>query len=549
MSRISSLLLLTLLCSLFGPLLAYAGPREVLLEWEPDPEVVTYELEIGDLKKSKPSKAVGGIKATEWTGALQAGRYWMRIRGRDDRGVPGEWSDKVEFQVTLQPVDIVQPKAEEVVKANDDKEEVEFKWQPMPAATGYAVTVTDDSGKVLVNQETKETSFEAELPSAMKYSWNVRAIDRTGTPGAVPEQAPSFTLLGEKLEEPEIKTPESSFVRHVDLETPKLAETVKVDVLRFEPTQKKWVKVATQELKKAEAVPFKQEWPGGEYKLRAVAEGKYRAPSSVSEIKFDVETGDRSVETEHRAILRKVIERTNDWYFTASYIVSMVSYQAVVNEVNQNSKFDTFTGTGLLGVGKFWKKSPWGFYTSIDYGGMTVEPDQTKLRGEQKITNFLGFESAVVYRWAIGRSDARVRLGSFRQQVPELKLSPTGIGPAASTCTATAPCTAEMEVFDTIGASFGAEYLYSISPKFVFQANLSGRIPMIGKSTVSGNKVDPNVNYTAGLTGGMRLQQNMTGLAGISYRKQFYSFKNVNGQPNQILMEGPYLQLIMEYDF
>jgi hypothetical protein len=549
MSRISSLLLLTLLCSLFGPLLAFAGPREVLLEWEPDPEAVTYELEIGDLKKAKPSKAVGALKATEWTGALEAGKYWMRVRGRDDRGVPGDWSEKVEFQVTLQPVDIIQPKADEVVKADDDKEEIELKWQPMPAATGYSVTVTDESGKVVANQETKETSLEIELPSAMKYSWNVRAIDRTGTPGAVPEKAPSFVLLGEKLEEPEIKSPESSFVRRVDLETPKLAEAVKVEVLRFEPAQKKWVKVASQELQKTAGVPFKQEWPGGEYKLRAVAQAKYRAPSSISEIKFDVEEGDRGVEAEHRAILRKVIERTNDWYFTASYIVSMVSYQAVVNEVNQNSKFDTFTGTGLLGVGKFWKKSPWGFYTSIDYGGMTVEPDGTKLRGEQKITNFLGFESAVVYRWAFGRSDARVRLGSFRQQVPELRLTPTGTGPASTTCTSSAHCIAEMEVFDTIGASFGAEYLYSLSPKFVLQANLSGRVPMVGKSTVSGNKIDPNINYTAGLTGGMRLKQNMTGLAGVSYRKQYYSFKNTTNKTNEILMEGPYLQLILEHDF
>ena len=214
----------------------------------------------------------------------------------------------------------------------------------------------------------------------------------------------------------------------------------------------------------------------------------------------------------------------------------MINYRTNMNRFGTsqetiNSKFSTLTGTGLLGIGRFWKKSPWGFFASIDYGGMTVEPDGTSVKGVPSITNFLGLEASALYRWAFGRSDVRLRAGVFGQEVPEL----------------TDPKTGEMSVFNTSGPVFGAEYVYSLSPRFVLQTSVGARVPT-GK-TSSGQALETNVNWHTGLTGGMRVSESITGLAGISYRNQTYQYKNEYGDTNSIMMSGPFLQLNLEYDF
>jgi hypothetical protein len=59
------------------------------------------------------------------------------------------------------------------------------------------------------------------------------------------------------------------------------------------------------------------------------AQGELRDPSNTHSIIFNVAKGARTIAAEKIAILRKAIERTVDWYFIASYLITQIKYSSV----------------------------------------------------------------------------------------------------------------------------------------------------------------------------------------------------------------------------
>ena len=97
----------TVLALLFS-LPTYA--KVVDLEWEPIESASQYEIKIESLndKEKKPLKKK--VKKSKWKGDLTAGHYSMQIRSYDERRVPGDWSESIDFWIKVKTPLIVSPK-------------------------------------------------------------------------------------------------------------------------------------------------------------------------------------------------------------------------------------------------------------------------------------------------------------------------------------------------------------------------------------------------------------------------------------------------------
>jgi hypothetical protein len=528
------LLSLSLQLTLWAPHVATASERLIDLEWERDPDAELYEIEIGAQGSQRALHRHENLKTPGWSGSLKPGRYWMRVRGRDDRLLPGEWSEIVEFQVKIGYAQALSPKNNAILNGGPEKSSVTLQWEPVTGAHGYSLIVLDDKQTPVHTQRLTATQVTLNLASAMKYGWMVQATDESGNVGEKPDSLATFTLEGPVLQSPELKKPETPFVRRVDFARPLDADYVRVSIQRFDDATRDWVRVTEGRLKTPQPtghIPFQPDWPGGRYQLTATSEAKYRGPSSVSEISFEVAPGDRSEATENRAFIRKAIERNDDWFLTLSYIASRVNYKAQMTEENRLAQTTALTGTGLVGGGRFWQHTPYGVFGSLDYGGITMDG---------KTQRFLGLEATGLLRWSPQReSDLRFRLGVFHQQVPQLvQLQPN----------------VQLGTLTALGPVSGIEYWYSYSPRIALQASLAFRHTMKGTSA-TGRALTPSTSYNAGIMGGLRLGSGMTGLMGYSYRNELYRYPGANPAlgitdgKNELSLSGHFLQMVMEYDY
>jgi hypothetical protein len=517
---------LALICSISS---AVAAGRTVNLEWEEDPDAVTYEIEVGVRGSKVPFTIVRDLRSPRWVGQLRAGKFWMRVRGLDDRSIPGDWSEMIQFQVFLDAPEAKSPSGDVIVKAISDLSPVEFRWKGVDGAEEYSIVILDDSEKPVVTRKVKGTEIALQLPWAMKYTWFVQAVDENGDLGMKPQEPAVFTLGAPAPPAPSLIMPSSSYVRTLGFRRPAEAETVRVHVQRFDSSNRSWISIDEKQLKNGTEIDFKAEWPGGRYLISATSEAKYHATSPAAELSFDVIDGDRSQTAENRAFIRRAIDRTQDWFVITSYVVSQVTYSAKVAEENRAASMSSITGTGLIGVGKFWP-GLFGVYGGLDYGGIVVNGVSHQ---------FLGGEGAGLLRWAPHKAmDIRLKTGFFARQFPQiLSTSDVSVG----------------NLF-AAGIVVGGEYWYSLSPKFAVQSAMTARYPFLG-SSAGGTDLVPALSYQAGIMGGLRLTGNTTGLLGYSYRMDRYRYAGRNDDLGitdaigESSMRGHYLQMILEYGF
>lgn len=127
------------------------------------------------------------------------GTYYWRIIALDGPHSPPVVSDAISAEVhrfTYSP-GVVQLTA----PANGASVEVPtLRWEPVPSASEYEVTVTQvDTGSVVANVETSATSWTSRslLTVGKTYRWQVQTVSPTGRvgPGLLPGSQPTFTVV------------------------------------------------------------------------------------------------------------------------------------------------------------------------------------------------------------------------------------------------------------------------------------------------------------------------------------------------------------------
>lgn len=520
----------------------WAAPyrRLVNFEWEAIDGAKSYEIELRQNKEESPdgkSKIFTfKVKEAAWNGRLTPGKYLMRLRSRDYRGVPGDWSPESDFNVGLDTAVLKSPASKARFDTKEaDKVKMTFEWAPVGGADEYQFVLTSEDGKTEVAQTLQETNLKLELPVAKNYTWKVSASNKEGIKSdatAVSE----FTLLGKALEAPKISKPESEFVREIKWARPDNVSQYDVYVLKLNESTKKWEKYKVIENTTEDSMPFDDSWPGGRYQVAVRAKAEMRPTSAFAKQAFSVKSGDRSPAAEYTALVRMSIDRVTGWYAIASYLITEMQYKGINPEKNSAVAYSAMGGTGRVGAGWFSPDSPWGFLGILDMSGFTFNG---------KTQTFASAEMNAVYRKSVGdRGELRFQMGPYYKELPET------LGDFTTQ-------TSEDSKITSAGPHVGAEYWFSLTPRFGLQVNAHLYMSLLKISTPNGEPLTPSLSTQFGFLGSYRFTPTFTGLVGYARREDRMSYKAlpgpanavVDGDVNESTIVGNYLNIFAEWAF
>lgn len=523
--------------------MAWSAPyrRLVNFEWEAIEGATSYEIQLIQSKEDDKETGKGKtfnfkVKEAAWNGRLTPGKYMMKLRSRDYRGVPGEWSTPSEFNVGLEAVSLKSPAPNAKINSKeDDTTKMVLEWSPVGGADQYQVTITSEDGKTQISETLSDTNFKADLPVASNYTWKVSALNKEGFQSDATAVG-QFSIVGKALENPKIEKPESEFVRQIKWNRPDHASQFDVFVLKLNTELKKWEKFKVIENTQDDTLAFDDSWPGGKYQVAIRAKGDMRSSSTLVKETFSVRHGDRSPAAEYTALMRKSIDRVSGWYGVASYLLTEMQFQGVNPEKNSSVAYSAIGGTGRLGLGWFNPNTPWGFLSVIDLSGFTFNG---------KTQTFASAEINAVYRKNMGdRGEFRIQMGPYYKELPET------VGDPFSRQSQDLKIT-------SAGPHIGAEYWFSLTPKLGIQINAHAYMSLMKVSTPNGEPLYPELSTQFGFLGSYRITPTFTGLVGYARREDKMSYNAVpnagnfavDGDVNKSTIVGNYLNFFAEWAF
>lgn len=533
------LLIFFSLMFLFVAEVGFAAPyrRLVNFEWDAIEGATSYEIELQQAKEKGDGKIFKFKTSTAaWNGRLSAGKYIMKLRSHDYRGVPGEWSAPSDFNVGLEAVVLKSPLPQTQINSKDElTEEVNFDWAPVGGADSYRFELTSEDGKTSVHENIKDTSFKTKIPVAMNYTWKVSATNTEGLESDAVAVS-QFSILGKVLNSPKLQKPETEFVREVKWDHPVHTTNYDVFLFKYSIENKKWEKFKTMENVQGDTLSFDPAWPGGKYQIAVRAKSSLRPSSTLSKETFKVHSGDRSPAAEYVTLVRSSIERMSGWYAIGSYLITEMKFAGSNPEKNSTVAYSAVGGTARFGLGWFNPNTPWGFLSIIDMSGFTF-------KGSTR--TFASVEMNAIYKKPVGdRGEARFQIGPYYKELPET------VGDIFSGAS-------QDFTISAAGPHLGAEYWYSLTPKFGIQVNAHIYTSLLKVSTPNGEPLTPTLSTQFGFLGSYRFTNSLTGLAGYARREDKLSYKAVPsssnfaspGDVNESTIVGNYLNLFAEWSF
>lgn len=205
--------------------------RWIDLEWDSIPDAREYEIELFQVSDEEEfSRGTFKTISPKWSHAVSPGKYFIRLRSLDERGVPGEWSEKVDVKVkVLSPVLLRPSENEKLVDSM-----VSFEWKEVNGATAYQLVIKDASGTVIHNTVTPQAKESIYLKDLGRYQWAVFSLENDDEAHREKELSTQsfkkFERVGGELTAPNLKVQVGEEVR-VTWEKIADAETYEVDFI------------------------------------------------------------------------------------------------------------------------------------------------------------------------------------------------------------------------------------------------------------------------------------------------------------------------------
>lgn len=189
------------------PLLSWSqDSRWIDLEWDSVAGAREYEIELFQQDEEGKPLPRGKYKTDEprWSHAVPPGKYFMRLRSIDKRGVPGEWSPNIPLKVRMQNPLLLRPVSGDKIS----EPLVNFEWGPIVGAANYQLVVRNKAKKVFHNSVTPELKNSVYLEGLDDVEWAAFALEKDEDPKPV-EELPdtafkSFVRVGGLLEAPKV---------------------------------------------------------------------------------------------------------------------------------------------------------------------------------------------------------------------------------------------------------------------------------------------------------------------------------------------------------
>lgn len=540
-------MLLIIFCQ---PALSDIQKRSITLEWEEVPETVGYEVEVTRILRDGTRKSPNVFKSSKpmWVAKIFPGKYEMRLRSRDSRGVKGEWSEPSIFWVRLPAAEASIPTPDTKIITKEELEyEVEFKWKAVQGSGGYRLEVfegengsdVESTEQPLQSLDVTETFAKVKLPVAAHYRYRVVTLmPEDKEPGELNKTKIKFTLIGKKLEAPSIDKPQTKFVTDLKWAKPNHAQTYSYAITRQNP-KGNWEVLERKANVTESSIKLNPTYPGGPMKLAVKAMADLREPSDVAQVDFNVYEGSRTPAAIEEAKLREAIEKESNSYFIASYLVTMLDYKGRNPETNPNQvSYSVLGGTGRVGYGYYKPKSSWGFVGIVDMAGVVVN---------DRNYTYASAETQIIWRtYLSGTTQFRGYGGLFAKQLPEV----TGQEVAN-----------QVKNVTSAGPHVGFQIWHPFSYKFGMQLNGQVLSSLYAIETPNGQDIEPTISYQAGALGSYKIKDNITGFLGYAYRVDKVAYKAKvyqndgaanfasEGDINEAEYTGHYLNLYLEWGF
>jgi hypothetical protein len=197
---------LFLLIFIFASLNVFAqDSRWIDLEWEQVQDAREYEIELFQEEEGKIlPRGKYKTDAPQWSHAVPPGKYFLRLRSMDKRGVPGEWSQNIPLKVRMQNPVLLRPSASD--KISDGQ--VNFEWGAIVGASNYQLIVRNKDKDVIHNATSTEVKSSVYIEKLGDMQWTVLAHEKdedSRKPADIPDSAfKSFVRVGGLLEAPKV---------------------------------------------------------------------------------------------------------------------------------------------------------------------------------------------------------------------------------------------------------------------------------------------------------------------------------------------------------
>ena len=515
------------------PKFVFAAESNVELEWEGVENAKSYDLEVKSTKNTFKFQT----KEPIWAGRLSPGFFKMRIRARDKRGVPGEWSEYQEFKVFLDSPEFVNPTSGSIVASqNNDTQNVTFKWKKVFAGKKYILDVQGLDSTFRKQVELNDEKTTMELPVATKFMATIRAANEVLTSNPEKDRVAEFIVSGKKLAAPKLVQPESLFVREIKWNKPEFAQAYSYTLEKMDAKSQKFNVVEEGKELRGEAMPFKKEYPGGTYRVTVKSIANYRPSSEAVSLKFTAKEGDRTERAEALARLRESIERLSGWFGIASYLINSVQYQNLNYDLTgTQTTYNAIGGSLRAGVGYVTMKNPWGYYLAAESSTLKVDGFGDIKYNMFEVNSFFKMKPN-------DAGEFRQTAGLVYKELPDLTTNFAGTVKNTSAIAA-------------LGLRYGVEYWHAMTPKLGLQAN-AHIFPLIaGQKTTNGQAFVPSTSVQAGFLISYRWSKNLTTLGGYAYRTDKMEYKTAPtstfpspaADKNSATLKGHYLNLFLEY--
>lgn len=179
--------------------------RWIDLEWESVADAREYEIELFQEEDGKVlPRGKYKTDSPQWSHAVPPGKYSLRLRSMDKRGVPGEWSSNIPLKVRMQNPLQLRPAPSD--KISDGL--VNFEWGPIAGASNYQLIIRNSDKDVLHNAQTPDLKSGVYIEKLGDIQWAVLALEKDEDPRR-PEEVPesafkTFVRVGGLLEAPKV---------------------------------------------------------------------------------------------------------------------------------------------------------------------------------------------------------------------------------------------------------------------------------------------------------------------------------------------------------
>lgn len=260
------------------PLFVYsANEVTVRLELEELSAQADHEVEI--LTTGSRAKVIikKQFRGTKFSFRVSPGRYQMRSRSSDERGVPGEWSAAQE--IVIKPKSVRFPELLDqkgIEQSADPKTKIAktvLEWPAGGGAAKYALSLKNTETGEVQEFQTSDNRKNLDLKPG-KYEWTVQGIAESGLMSEV-STVRSFTIRGPKITPPVVGRTEQrdwAVLNHQELATlvgPSLVYQCQIENRRLLATE--WAKATRCDVTTAGTLKFQAELSPGEYKVTLVA--------------------------------------------------------------------------------------------------------------------------------------------------------------------------------------------------------------------------------------------------------------------------------------